>query len=159
MTLKYFYIVNRIERCVYKLYGITIDELKARKHPRKTCIPRQICMYMMLNDTKLTQGEIGDRFGKHHATVINARRVINNLRETDKDFNRFINYLHFGIKNNLTVDFISLPESKKKYISQHITIKSRDKVEKFKIVKKSPFAKESNPVVSNEFKNGVYQNF
>jgi chromosomal replication initiator protein len=55
---------------------------------RNYVLARQLLMVMLLRYTTKNQSAIGKiAGGKDHATVIHARRAINNLCETDKKFN------------------------------------------------------------------------
>ena len=57
-------------------------------------LPRQIAMYLCKNLTTASLPEIGRSFGgKHHSTVIHSIKKIENLRQTDGDFNTVINNL------------------------------------------------------------------
>ena len=159
MTLKKFYQATRIEQIVAKIYGITPDSMRIRSRADKVRIPRQICMYLMLLDTDLTQKEVGARFSLDHSTTIASRKVITNFIETDKQFNDFMNYLQFGIKNELSSSFLNPPEAKEKFIVKNTTVKLRNKVEVFRTIKESPFRRESKPMPSNTFRSGQFVNF
>lgn len=49
----------------------------------KVAIARQICMYLALQITDLTQGEIGDYFHRDRATVTHAHRAISRDKASD----------------------------------------------------------------------------
>ena len=53
---------------------------------REFVVARQLFFYMVLKHTKWTIAKIGEILRKDHATVIHARRVICDLKETDRDF-------------------------------------------------------------------------
>ena len=55
-------------------------------------MPRQIAMYLCKTLTNASLPEIGKSFGgKHHSTVIHSIRKIEDLRQSDGDFNTLIN--------------------------------------------------------------------
>ena len=81
----------------FKLTPISICE-KTRK--REILLSRQVAMYFSYILTKESNAMIGEKLGgKDHATVINARKAINNLYETDKKFREHIDRLEKIIKN------------------------------------------------------------
>lgn len=71
-----------------------VKELIAQYDLARNCRKREIvyrrsllCWYLCYN-TKLTLSEIGQMFGKDHATVIHARRTIDDfIKFRNKDFN------------------------------------------------------------------------
>ncbi len=54
---------------------------------------RQVAMYLIRKTTHLTLTGIGELFNRNHATVIHACKVVENYRETDKNFNEKFNDL------------------------------------------------------------------
>jgi chromosomal replication initiator protein len=74
-----------------------VKELIAQYDLARNCRKREIvyrrqllCWYLCYN-TKLTLGEIGQMFGKDHATVIHARRTIDDfIKFRDKHFNTVV---------------------------------------------------------------------
>lgn len=68
--------------------NISFEELRENRKSRKRehVIPRQIIFYLVGKFTGLGTVDIAEIFGKDHATFIHARKVINNLYETDKNF-------------------------------------------------------------------------
>ncbi len=72
--------------CMY--FGITMDQIKSDDRHDTVRIPRQIVMYIcdsILVPTYDTQ-KIGNFFYKDHATVINARKKVQNYIDTDTSF-------------------------------------------------------------------------
>jgi len=62
-------------------------------------MPRQIAMYLCKALTNASLPEIGKSFGgKHHSTVINSIRTIEDMRQKNGDFNTFINSLMESFK-------------------------------------------------------------
>lgn len=70
-------------------YNITVYQLfdKSRKRPIVT--PRNVCFWYVCNYMKnkdLILKTIGSFLNKNHATVLNAKKTVNNLMDTDKCF-------------------------------------------------------------------------
>lgn len=66
---------------------LTPEYLCMKTRERVIVVPRQLCHYMAAMRTKHSLSEIGFFFGgKDHATVLNSKRKIQNLIDTDKAF-------------------------------------------------------------------------
>lgn len=67
-------------------YGLTFDQLIEKNRKREVKDPRQIAMWLCRQLThKPSHAKIGRQLGgRNHSTVIYAERVVNDLRETDK---------------------------------------------------------------------------
>jgi len=78
-----------IDEIVSESFGVTVERMKAkdRKRKREEVEARQFAMWWREQNTKESQESIGDRYGgRDHATVIHARKTVNNLMETNKVF-------------------------------------------------------------------------
>jgi hypothetical protein len=73
---------------VAKIWGIPEEALKTKTRKRTIVEPRQVVMWFRKKNTKESLAEIGERYGKDHATVLHAVKTVNNLKETDKEFRR-----------------------------------------------------------------------
>lgn len=85
----------QFEKVAADIFNIPVYELFYDTRRREIVIPRQLCMWWMKKTTTWSLAAIGARYGRDHATVINARKSINNILETgDKrwsdDINLFI---------------------------------------------------------------------
>lgn len=83
------------EKIAADIFKIPVYELFYNTRRREIVIPRQLCMWWMKKTTTWSLANIGARYGRDHATVINARRSINNIIETNDmrwldDINLFI---------------------------------------------------------------------
>ena len=73
-------------------YQLKITELKSRNNSKSVAMPRQIAMYLCKSLTSASLPEIGRSFGgKHHSTVIHSIRKVEDMRQSDGDFNNLIN--------------------------------------------------------------------
>ena len=70
----------------------SLEELRSKSRTNDLVWPRSGCMWIA-RDAGYTFQYIGDWWGKNHATVKNAVKLVNDLRETkpayDKQFRRF----------------------------------------------------------------------
>ena len=63
--------VDFIQRCVAEEFGISLQDLKARRRQKNIVLPRQVAMYLSRELTDLSLPEIGGFFGgKDHTTVL-----------------------------------------------------------------------------------------
>ena len=85
-----------IEQVVCKKYEIPVSSLNIRTRKRVIKEARQICMWWRCRNTKESLASIGarytDRSGRpfDHATVLHAKKTVDNLKETDKEFRQTI---------------------------------------------------------------------
>ncbi len=75
-----------IIRFIAHHYGIRVADLKGRSNRRSIALPRQVAMYLIRSLLSLSFPEIGKLFDKHHSTVIYAVDSIQNLRQSNPDF-------------------------------------------------------------------------
>ena len=84
--------IEIIQKFVSEYYQLKLGELKSRNNSKSIAMPRQIAMYLCKHLTTASLPEIGKSFGgKHHSTVIHSIRKIEDLRQSDGDFNTLIN--------------------------------------------------------------------
>ncbi|MFA5144856.1 MAG: chromosomal replication initiator protein DnaA [Candidatus Omnitrophota bacterium] len=81
--------VDFIQRCVAEEFGVSLQDLKARRRNKNIVLPRQIAMYLSREMTELSLPEIGAFFGgKDHTTVLHSYNKIKgdlNTNETLKE--------------------------------------------------------------------------
>jgi chromosomal replication initiation ATPase DnaA len=78
-------------------YGVSLEDLKGRSRKARYSEPRQIMMYLMVKYTKMTKSAIGRYFNRHHGTVINAVRSVENAQEYDKNARAKIRLIEAGV--------------------------------------------------------------
>jgi len=84
--------VEKIQKFVCREFKISLKKLKSKNNSPKTAFPRQVAMYLSKQLTESSLPEIGKNFnGKHHTTVIHSIKKIEQLRETDRNFDKKIN--------------------------------------------------------------------
>jgi chromosomal replication initiator protein len=87
--------IDFIQRCVTEEFGISLQDLKAKRRNKNIVLPRQIAMYLSRDFTDFSLPEIGNAFGgKDHTTVLHSYNKIKteiNHNEILKDkINRII---------------------------------------------------------------------
>jgi chromosomal replication initiator protein len=86
--------IEIIQKFVADYFQLKPSELKSRNNSKSVALPRQVAMYLCKSLTKASLPEIGKSFGgKHHSTVIHSIQKIENLRQTDGEFNTVVNNL------------------------------------------------------------------
>lgn len=69
--------VDFIQRCVSEEFGVSMQELKAKRRNKNIVQPRQVAMYLSRELTDLSLPEIGTFFGgKDHTTVLHSYNKI-----------------------------------------------------------------------------------
>ena len=71
--------IDVIQRRVAEHFEIRLNDLLGNKRPKNIAEPRMVAMYLSRNLTDHSFPEIGQAFGKNHATVMNAFKQIPKL--------------------------------------------------------------------------------
>ncbi len=83
-------ITARILRTVAREFGMTTDEVISRRHTPKYTIPRFVAIGLMIEMTPMSLPAIGRRLGgRDHTTILNGRRRIYTMLESEAFRNRF----------------------------------------------------------------------
>lgn len=99
---------NYLKKSIAAMYGLTPSVVESRNHKgelirrREYVICRQLYYYFALkyNDENKSLRTIGMTYGQDHATVLHARRTINNLIDTDTSFREIVKELDYIIKQH-----------------------------------------------------------
>jgi chromosomal replication initiator protein len=76
--------ISAILDLVTHRYNVRLADLQGKRRNRSLAFPRQVCMYLARDLTRLSLGEIGGHFGgRDHTTVLHAVRTIQAHRERD----------------------------------------------------------------------------
>jgi len=78
--------VEKIQKIVANFYGIKIADLSSQNRARNISRPRQVAMYLSKNFTSQSLPKIGKEFGKNHATVIHAVKLVDKMMNEDAKF-------------------------------------------------------------------------
>ena len=85
----------------YNAFKLSVEELQIKSRKRAVVVPRQISMYLLYKFTKYTVEFIGGMYKRDHTTVTHAKKVVTNLKETDKDFNSMVQFLEYKVKEKI----------------------------------------------------------
>ena len=80
------YTPEEIIKVVSRVTKIPIKQMQSKSRKREVVTARQIAMYFMVKETKLSEVRIGARFNRDHSTVNWAKTTVNNLVRFDKDY-------------------------------------------------------------------------
>ena len=87
--------VRDIQDSVSDYFQMDIDTLQSKTRKRHIVQARQIAMYFSKQLTKSSLASIGKQIGdRDHATVLHACKTVNNLKQTDKQFKKFVEDIH-----------------------------------------------------------------
>ena len=91
--------VGMIQKKVADYFGISQDDMKAKRRTKTIAYPRQVAMYLSRGLTDLSLPEIGDSFGgRDHTTVIHACDKIERILKSDEKFRWIVDKLTLDIK-------------------------------------------------------------
>lgn len=75
--------MERIQRSVAEHFDIRFSDILSRKRPANIALPRQVAMYLCRDLTNHSLPAIGEAFGKNHATVLHACRLVAQREQDD----------------------------------------------------------------------------
>jgi chromosomal replication initiator protein len=90
--------VETIKRVVAEKYSVEMRDFNSKKRNEAVAFPRQVAMYLACEMTDMVLKEIGDAFGREHATVLHAKGKIGHMVQTDPYFNETLNQIITKIK-------------------------------------------------------------
>lgn len=86
--------VDNIKKTVADYYRITVKEIDSSARPSSIALPRMMAMYLARELTNKSFPHLGKEFGgKDHSTVMNAKKRISKLIETDQKLREDYNNL------------------------------------------------------------------
>ncbi len=74
-----------IQRAVAEYYDIRLADMTSRKRPQDIALPRQVAMYLCRTLTSQSLPSIGNAFGRNHATILHACRLVEKRAGTEPD--------------------------------------------------------------------------
>lgn len=90
--------IELIKSVVADKYNIDLKDFNSKKRSENIAFPRQVAMYLAGTLTDLSLNDIGDAFGRDHATVLYAKNKISQMVQTDPYFNETLNQIISKIK-------------------------------------------------------------
>ena len=91
-------LIDKIIDEVSRTYGVTVEEIKGKKHDAKYVLPRHVAMYIIREMTPLTNKKVAEVFGlSDHSSVMYAYKRI----ETERDNNYALKTIITDIMKNV----------------------------------------------------------
>lgn len=82
-----------IQKVVAEYYDVRVSDLSSKRRPRSVAVPRQVAMYLCRRLTRSSLPEIANSFGKTHATVLHACKVVHSRLDMDNDLRQTVRTL------------------------------------------------------------------
>ncbi|HBL40049.1 MAG TPA: chromosomal replication initiator protein DnaA [Ruminococcaceae bacterium] len=94
-------LIDKILDEVSRTYGVSVADIKSRRHDAKFTTPRHIAMYVMREITDLTNQKIADYFGLNdHTSVLYAVRKVKSEREKNYTTKTIISDIIKNVQSN-----------------------------------------------------------
>ncbi len=85
--------VEAVQRTVAEYYDIRMGDMTSKQRPQAIAFPRQVAMYLCRSLTRQSLPAIGNAFGRNHATVLHACRLVEGRMKTDPAFRQTVGVL------------------------------------------------------------------
>ena len=72
-----------VQRTVAEYYDIRLGDMTSKQRPQSIAFPRQVAMYLCRTMTQQSLPTIGNSFGRNHATVLHACRLVAEKMKVD----------------------------------------------------------------------------
>ena len=72
-----------VQRIVAEYYDIRLGDMTSKQRPQSIAFPRQVAMYLCRTMTQQSLPTIGNSFGRNHATVLHACRLVAEKMKVD----------------------------------------------------------------------------
>lgn len=72
-----------VQRTVAEYYDIRLGDMTSKQRPQSIAFPRQVAMYLCRTMTQQSLPAIGNAFGRNHATVLHACRLVADKMKVD----------------------------------------------------------------------------
>ncbi len=82
-----------VQRTVAEYYDIRLGDMTSKQRPQSIAFPRQVAMYLCRTMTKQSLPAIGNAFGRNHATVLHACRLISDKMKVDPSLRQTVTVL------------------------------------------------------------------
>ena len=84
---------EQIMKTVADHYDIRLVDMTSKRRPAAITMPRQVAMYLCRSLTPSSLPEIAGAFGKTHATILHACRLVGKKMATDSDLRQNVSHL------------------------------------------------------------------
>ncbi len=82
--------VETVQRGVAEYYDIRLGDMTSKQRPQSIAFPRQVAMYLCRTMTNQSLPAIGNAFGRNHATVLHACKLVSEKMKTDPSFRQTV---------------------------------------------------------------------
>lgn len=82
---KYIRIINVLNDYICSSSNVTLEQLKGKSRKRNIVQARQLCMYMLNRNTRMTSAEIAGIYNKDRTTALHSVKCIKNDMLHDSD--------------------------------------------------------------------------
>jgi chromosomal replication initiator protein len=72
-----------IQKAVAEHYDVRLTDMTSKRRQRSVAVPRQVAMFLCRRMTRASLPDIANAFGKTHATVLHACKVVNSRLDVD----------------------------------------------------------------------------
>ena len=90
--------VEQIQRVVAEHYDIRFADMTSKRRPASIAMPRQVAMYFSRKLTNLSYPDIGEQFGKNHATVLHAVTAVEERMASNQNFRHDLSTIERKLK-------------------------------------------------------------
>lgn len=118
---------GRIINVICKIWKADPDLIGTQNREVHILRPRQVCMYMMERHLGISLASIGELMATgsdhkfDHATVLNAKRTVQNLRDTNKSFNEKCSKAEEFITGDIDLNSYKIADDNKEIIAKLMT--------------------------------------
>ncbi len=93
--------IEKIQRTVAEHYDLRVSDLTGRKRPNNIATPRMVAMFLCRKLTDRSLPDIGEAFGRNHATVIHAVSKIEKDSSCDSSLSSLLSQLKRRIQSSV----------------------------------------------------------
>lgn len=85
--------IEGVQRIVAEYFDLRLGDMTSKSRPQSIAFPRQMAMYLSRHLTSSSLPTIGNAFGKNHATVLHACRLVEKRMKTDASLRQTVTAL------------------------------------------------------------------
>jgi chromosomal replication initiator protein len=94
--------IDLIQKKVADCFDVRLADMTSKRRSQAVAMPRQVAMYLARTLTPSSLPEIGNAFGKTHATVLHSYRQVHNRMNRDDQFRQLVQRLTGQITSERT---------------------------------------------------------
>ena len=91
--------IENIQKTVADYFEIRVTDILSDKRPKNIAEPRMVAMYLSRKLTDRSYPEIGDAFGKNHATIMHAEKKVLERSKDDESFRMALSSIQRQLQN------------------------------------------------------------